>query len=361
MNEVSMPSIRREVVSDPAAWKGRDLKTQDSWIYRFSARELDELDAAMRSVTARGLALERIDRFEFPLPTLAARLPELLEEIQSGRGFVVLRGLPVDRYADREVETIFWGLGAHLGDGLRQNATGDLLGHVYDHGKKFGAAGVRGYESNAHLPFHTDYSDIVGLLCLRRAKSGGLSSIVSSITLHNEIARRRPDYLEPLYRGFHYVKREVELSENPVTETRIPVFGQQDGKISCRYLRVRIEAASRRTGRPLSQLEREALDFLDALAQDPDLHLDMDLQPGDVQLCNDLTILHSRTGYEDWPDPRQARHMLRLWLRAREHRRPLPPDFPPSNGYARQGEPGFESALALGLLSGTDAVAAAAG
>src|SRR5690606_10643716 len=150
--------------------------------------------------------------------------------------------------------------------------------------RKFGGLDVRGYETNAHLPFHSDGCDLVGLMCLRKAKAGGLSSIVSSLALHDEIRTHHPEYLPVLYRGFHYIKREAAMTDDPVTATRIPVFGQVDGTVSCRYVRAQIEAACTRTGTTLSSLEREALDCMDRLAADPRLHIDMDLQPGDMQL-----------------------------------------------------------------------------
>jgi len=216
-----------------------------------------------------------------------------------------------------------------------RNPRGDLLGHVFDHGRKYGNIDVRGYETNAHLPVHSDGCDLVGLLCLRRAKSGGLSSLVSSVTLHNEILRQHPEYLAPLYNGFHYIKREAALTDDPVTHDRIPVFGAIDEFISSRLVRNQINAAALKTGKPLAPLEKAALDFLDKLAYDPEIHLDMDLHIGDMQLCNNYTILHSRTGFEDFDEPARRRHMIRLWLTL-EERRPMAEGFPPHQGYGRQ-------------------------
>lgn len=321
-------------VQHPSAWFGRDLRRDTSWIAHLTPRDLDEIAAAVHRVNARGLALAEVGRGNFPLPTLGAKLAGWLEEIRTGRGFVVLRGLNVADYSDDEVGLIFWAIGAYLGVPVTQNPRGDLLGHVYDHGRRYGDIDVRGYETNAHLPFHSDSCDLVGLLCLRRAKRGGLSSIVSSVTLHNEILRRHPEYLPPLYRGFHYIKREAALTEDPVTAYRLPVFGAKDGYISARLVRNQINAACRKTGTPLEPIEQAALDFLDGLAYDPDIHLDMDLQLGDMQLCNNYTILHSRTAFEDYSEPERRRHMVRLWLTFRE-RRALADGFPAHEGYGR--------------------------
>ena len=158
--------------------------------------------------------------------------------------------------------------------------------------------------------------------------------MVSSVTLHNEILRHHPEYLQPLYTGFHYIKREAALSENPITPHRLPVFGAKDGLISCRLIRNQINAAAVKVGKPLEKLEKAALDYLDTLVLDPDIHLDMELQTGDMQLCNNYTSLHSRTEFEDYPDPERRRHMIRLWLTFRE-RRPMADGFPEHDGYGR--------------------------
>jgi hypothetical protein len=343
---MSEPQIHPKPVRHPSAWYGKELTNDPSWLVMLTATDLAEIEAAVNGVKACHLSLGEIGRGNFPLPTLGPKLSRHLEEIRTGRGFVVLRGLNVADYSDDEVGLIFWAIGTYLGSPVTQNPRGDLLGHVYDHGRNYGDIDVRGYETNAHLPFHSDACDLVGLLCLRRAKSGGLSSIVSSITLHNEILRQHPEYLPPLYNGFHYIKREAALTADPVTPNRVPVFGAKDGYISARLIRNQINAASRKMGKPLAPLELAALDFLDSLAYDPEIHLDMDLQAGDMQLCNNYTILHSRTGYEDFPEPGQERHMIRLWLTFRE-RRPMADQFPAHNGYGQNlvAEAAYQAAV----------------
>jgi hypothetical protein len=338
--------VHMKPVQHPSAWYGKDLAGNGSWLVHLSPQDLSEIAAAVKGVKAHGLTLAEVGRSNFPLPTLGPKLAQHLEEIRDGRGFVVLRGLNATDYSDDEVGLIFWAIGAYLGIPVTQNPRGDLLGHVYDHGRRYGDIDVRGYETNAHLPFHSDGCDLVGLLCLRRAKSGGLSSIVSSVSLHNEILRQHPEYLAPLYDGFQYIKREAALTDDPVTPYRVPVFGAKDGFISARLVRNQINAACEKTEQPLTPLERDALDFLDSLAYDPDIHLDMDLQVGDMQLCNNYTILHSRTGFEDHPEPERRRHMIRLWLTFRK-RRPLGDGFPAHNGYGlnQVAEVAFQSAV----------------
>ena len=188
-------------VNDRSAWLGSDLAKDQSWIVTFTPAELADLDTALRDVVRKKLPLEAVDRETFPLPTLAPRLAQVLTEIQQGRGFVLLRGLQVERYSDEEAGIIYWGVGSHLGTPVRQNVAGDLLGHIRDFGKKWGELGVRGYETNGHLIFHTDFSDMVGLLCLRPPKSGGASRIASSMTVYNELLRDHPEHIKVLHRA----------------------------------------------------------------------------------------------------------------------------------------------------------------
>ena len=327
-----MSTIWMKPISGHKAWRGETLSRDTSWLVTLTQAEIADIDRALATAKATGRSMEDIGREDFPLSALRPRLEQTVAELYDGRGFVVLRGLPVERYSDDDVGLIFWGMGRYMGSPLYQNPQGELLGHVYDHGRTYGNIDVRGYETNAYLPYHTDAGDMVGLLCLRRSLEGGLSSIVSSVTVHNEILANHPEYLGLLYNGFYYIRREAALTERGVSDKPIPVFGARDGVISCRYIRNQINAGAVKRGVPLTTLEQAALDYLDACTRRPDLRLDMDLEPGDIQLINNYTILHSRTGFVDGPEPHQKRHMLRLWLKFPKPW-PLSAEFPSHMGY----------------------------
>ena len=327
-----MSSIWMKPIDTPNAWRGATLATHTSWILTLTEAEIADVDRAVATAKATGRPLEEIQREHFPLTVLQPRLAQVLAELYDGRGFVVVRGLPVQRYSDNDVCLIFWGLGRYLGGPLYQNPQGELLGHVYDHGRTYGNIDVRGYETNAYLPYHTDAGDVVGLLCLRRGLAGGLSSIVSSVTVHNEILAQHPEYLGLLYNGFYYIRREAALTERGVSERPIPVFGNKDGVVSCRYIRNQINAGAVKRGVELTILEKASLDFLDEQTRRPDLRLDMDLEPGDIQFINNYTTLHSRTEFVDGTLPNQKRHMLRLWLKFPKPW-PLSAEFPTHLGY----------------------------
>ena len=294
-----MREILMQPVVGPRAWRGERLARETSWAETLGAAEITEIERALAVAKASGRTVEEIDREHFPLTVTRERLARVLDEVYGGRGFVLLRGLPVERYDDDDVGLILWGLGRYLGSPLYQNPQGELLGHVYDHGRAYGQIDVRGYETNAYLPYHTDGCDLVGLLCLRKGLEGGLSSIVSSVTVHNEILARHPEYMGLLYNGFYYIRREEALGSKGVSDRPVPVFGAKDGVVSCRYIRNQINAGAVKRETPHTTLEKAALDFLDEQTRRADLRLDMDLQPGDVQLCNNYPILHSRTGFRD--------------------------------------------------------------
>ena len=327
-----MDLIQTTPITGPKAWRGADLARDTSWIVTLTDADIADLDRALAAARVSGRPLAEIDRASFPLTVMRPRLEQAVAEMRDGRGFLLLRGLPVERYSDDDVGLIFWGMGRYMGGPLSQNPQGDLLGHVYDHGRTYGNIDVRGYETNAYLPYHTDAGDMVGLLCLRRGLEGGLSSIVSSVTVHNEILAHRPEYLGLLYNGFYYIRREAALTERGISERPIPIFGCRDGVVSCRYIRNQINAGAVKREVPLTRLEQAALDYLDEQTRRADLRLDMDLQAGDIQFINNYTTLHSRTGFVDGPLPHQKRHMLRLWLKFPQTW-PLGPDFPSHMGY----------------------------
>ena len=321
-----MGMVLTQQITGPAAWTGRSLEGDGSWSHRLSDAALASLDAALRSVQARGLAFPDLVRDDFPVdPALAAELARHADELESGRGFLLLRGLPVARYAPAELDTLYYGLGLHLGTPVRQNPKGELLAVVAAVGDPKDKA-TRVYQTNSYLPYHGDLSDVVGLLSVRQAKAGGVSSLVSVAAVYNAMLERHPEYLGLLYRPWWF----AHLGEPEPTAS--PIFSIHDGKLSCRYLRQYIELGHELRGAPLSRVEREALDAFDAILLDPSIRLDMMLEPSDIQFANNYAVLHSRTGFEDFDDPERRRRLLRLWLKM-PNARTLAPDFPGRNGF----------------------------
>ncbi len=326
-------------IAGPAAWYGPPMATRTDWIQTVSDAESAEIDQAVRALEASGRAAAALTRADFPLPTLGPRLRQLLAEVLEGRGFVLLRGLPVPAWGPRRSALAFLGLGLHLGNLRSQNAQGHLLGHVRDQGLSSRDPNVRIYQTRERQNYHTDSCDVVGLLCLHPARSGGLSSLVSSVTIFNELRRRRPDLARALFEPLATDRRgEVPPGQKPFF--RIPVFNWHAGLLTTIYHRPYIESACRFTEvPPLTAAQTAALDAFDALANDPALHFCMELQAGDVQLVHNHTLLHDRTAFDDWPEPERRRHLLRLWL-APEEARSLPPVFAERYGSVIPGQRG---------------------
>ena len=323
-----------------AAWYGPDMAARDEWLMTLSAAEVAEIERAAAPLVARAADIAAIAAADFPLPALGPKLKvRVREEVLNGRGFLLLRGLPVERWSLREAATAYFGLGAHLGRARSQNAKGHVLGHVRDLGLDAGDPNVRIYQTSARQTFHTDSCDVVALLCLKTARSGGHSALVSSTTIFNEMRRRRPDLLALLLQPVATDRRgEVAAGQKPYFE--IPVFNWHDGYLSAIYQRQYIDSAQRFPDAPrLTPAHREALDLFDALADDPALNMTMEFRPGDVQFVHNHTLLHDRTAFVDWPEPERRRHLLRLWLAASDAR-PLPPVFAQRYGSVTVGDRG---------------------
>src|ERR1041385_2920952 len=315
-------------VRDRSAWYGPEIAQSGEWIERLSEQEIDSVRQAVS-----------IGATKAQLPMLAPRLHAMRDEVLNGRGFVLIKGLPVEDWSRRELALAFLIIGAQLGALRMQNAAGHLLGHVRDLGRSSDDPNIRIYQTRERQTFHTDSCDVVGLLCLHKAKSGGLSSLVSSTTIFHETRRRRPDLLKILLEPIE-TDRRGETPEGSKPYFNIPVFNYHQGLVSAIYQRQYIESARRFPDvPPLTEKQIEALDLFDQLANDPQLHLLMDLEPGDIQLVHNHTILHDRTAFEDFPESDRKRHLLRLWL-APPNARPLPEVFAERFGSITPGDRG---------------------
>jgi hypothetical protein len=252
---------------------------------------------------------------------------------------VLIRGLPIEGRPIEDSAAAYWAIGTRFGNARSQNAMGHLLGHVRDLGLATTDPNVRTYQTTERQHFHTDSCDIVALLCLKAARQGGLSSIVSSMAMYNELAKHRPDLLDRLCQPFATDRRgEVPIGEKPYFD--MPVYNEHAGYVSAIYSGTYIRSAQRFPDVPrFSAHDTEALEMFDDLANDKELRLDMELRPGDMQFLHNHTCLHDRTAFVDWPEPERKRHLLRLWLAA-PGARPLPPIYAPRYGSTTVGDRG---------------------
>jgi len=306
-------------VSHAGAWSPQQFSNDFSWLHVFTAEQVSEMRAVVAYWSSRRTTFDGVQSPAELLPSLMPLMRTARNELAS-RGFLLLRGVPVGGLSREEAATLYWAIGMLLGVGTTQNAAAEFLCPVTDRGVKFGYSketneqNARGYQSRADLNFHCDPTDVVALLCFRKAMSGGLSAIVSSETIFHIIAQEAPEHLPILMRGFPYDRKGENLAnEGPVTQ-RIPVFAFHGDRVSCRYARSYINGGADKLGEALTAEEIAALDFFDGVARRSDVVLHMAFEPGDIQLLNNYTTLHGRTSYEDHVDPERRRFLYRLWL-----------------------------------------------
>ena len=306
----------------PADWRASEIEARSDWIHQLDAPEVAEIEAALAGVNQKGIGIAEVNRENFPLrrfPRLVERAHDVLE---NGCGMFLIRGLPVARHAVEDMRLVYWALGQYLGKAVTQSSKGDVLGDVRDM-SRFNDGRGRGYQSRRNLEFHTDSCDVVGLLVLRTAKHGGLSKIASSVAIHNEFVRSRPDLLDALY-GMFSGYSPGERAGGFWTQ---PVFSSQEGHFACKtgyvYFRLAAEKFPQAV-RPLTAAQIEALELFQDIANRPDMHFSMMFQPGDLQLLNNHVMLHARTDFEDYDEEDRKRHLLRLWLSV-PNSRPLSP------------------------------------
>jgi hypothetical protein len=332
--------MTRTALTGPVVWQGKDIKDSNRWVRTLSPDAVDELEAALKAV--KGMAWSEITREDFPLPTLGDLIDDIADELENGCGIMKLKGFPVANHSEDDLRRMYFGLGTHLGRPVFQNRSGELMRAIRDEGAHVGrtygetkdqkgGTFLSSYArtlSNAGLRFHTDRTDVVGLLCVRQARAGGVSTLASTPAIHNAILAKRPDLLDALFTDYWRSRFGEEgtvkdgQGTNKETAYPLPIFGVRDGKFTSHYSLTFIEAAQMAPDVPkLTAAQREAIDLLMETAQE--LCFEMTLEPGDVQLINSHVTYHGRTPFEDDATSGHDRLLLRLWL-SMANNRPLP-------------------------------------
>ncbi len=301
---------------EPAAeWRAADVADPETWTVRLTPDDHAELDSALAVATAKSRDPLQLGRDDFPLGALAAKLEEVVGVLLDGRGFARIAALDVDRYGDDDLTLLYWGIGLHLGSPWAQNKHGHVLGDVTDQGKAVDDPTVRGNElGGIALDYHTDGADLVGLLCLRTARRGGLSCVATAVAVHNTMVRQCPELAAALYEPMPYDARG-EQGQGQRAYYSVPAFTEHANRLFVRFIPQYILASQRHPDAPrLSETARRAIATMSELANDPDFNVYMDLQPGEMQFINNYHVLHGRTAYEDDVAAGYKRHLKRLWL-----------------------------------------------
>lgn len=306
----------------PAAWKATDFASKKDLTVELDGRHLAALEAGLVALKAETSDHAGVTPQRFPLDGIADDVAAWREEVQRGRGLLILDGFPIDGMAAEDLRLMYLGLGSHFGRPTSQSPLGDLIGDVVNIGGD--DRQERAYRSRRRLKLHTDRCDHLAMLCIRPALSGGLSGYASGLTAHNIILDERPDLLEVLYRGYHHHRfGQQPPGEALVTPERIPIFSVTDGVPSVILIRGYIDLAVEEGHVRLGDAEVEALDFLESVTEREEVNLQFMLEPGELSIFNNCLLLHNRTAFEDADDPAQKRLLLRLWLR--EDARPMAP------------------------------------
>lgn len=178
---------------------------------------------------------------------------------------------------------------------------------------------MRIYRTTARQFFHSDDSDIVGLLCVAKALEGGESDIVSSHHVFNTIQRERPDVAETLCQPIWYFDRKGEVSSGQDQWTKQPIFYIEtgpNGRVYTKWDPYYVKSLTRFSSQglipPLSPEQEKAAQVLEDTCMRLSLHMVLDI--GDIQFLSNEHVLHSRTAYKDYPPPAPRRHLMRLWL-----------------------------------------------
>ena len=326
MADTVTTGTRQTLVDSPAAWYGRDLQHRSDWVEQLTPAEITELLAAVASIAERGITLLEMQRDDFVLPTLGARLQTLAVELDRGRGFWLLRGLPVAEMSQHDAAVAYWGIGLHVGVPVSQNSRGHLLGHVTDEGLDVRDPGTRGYRRGCACRTTPTAPTPSGCCaCSRRSREG------SARSCRRPRCSTRPSFAVPISptcgskTGTTTGATRNGPGEAPYFTS--PLACWHDGLLSVRYIRGFLDSAQRHDAVPRrTDDETEFLDLVDTISTEDGIALQMDFRPGDIQFLCNYSMLHSRTDYDDWPEPERKRHLLRLWI-SLDDGRPLPEHF----------------------------------
>jgi len=268
------PDMLLGPVTDRSAWKGADMTKDDSWIYRLNAREAAEIESAFARASSTGKRHDDITPRDFPLEAFGRLVKAMRDQIEDGRGVTLLKGLPIGGKTVEQVELLYAGISSHIGTSVAQDTEGTLIGRVEDRGNNYQDIKVRGTNTNAQLTPHCDSADILSLLCVRQAKTGGKNTLASSMAIYNEILRQHEEFLGPLYNGFQYNIRGNGPPERyrDITAHRVPVYSYYRGKLSCRFNQKAILTSEQLPGvEPLTQVEKDAVNEMARLSMLPAL------------------------------------------------------------------------------------------
>ena len=297
-----------------SAWEVEDLKLTNDWCFKIAEADRNQLSASIKSLFEQNRDLFNYSPDEFDFGSSWEIIERALAEAHHGKGISIVRGLPREDLSQEEFRLLSWAIGLKAGVARPQGMASQYISAVRDIGTDYRATNGRGYSSNAELDFHVDVADLTILTCYNKAKSGGQSMISSGVTAHNYLIKERRDLAEVAYQHFYFSRQEEQApDEKPFYS--LPLFEEENGNLFCNWNRNRVQSAQKIKEVPkLSLVQKETMDVLDEILTRPELMYTTYLEPGDMQIINNYTMFHSRTGYIDFENELQKRCLYRLWL-----------------------------------------------
>jgi hypothetical protein len=312
-------SVPNRPIEGPSAWVRADIRPED-WQVELDAACLGEIRRTVDDLRAYPLPTVVLGAQDFAMPACREAMTRARTMLAAGVRFAIVDRLPLDEMSAGEATAIYWLLSSLIARPVAQKLDGTLIYDVLDTGQEaLPGSGVRPDKTNIEIRFHNDNAyndsppDYVGLLCLRRAMSGGHSRVISFHTAFNELLARCPERLGRLYEPFWFDRqREFHPGESPVFAG--PVF---DGgtELKARFSVHQINSGYAMRGEPVDEAGAAALSAMLDIFEDETLSADFDLEPGQMQFVDNRALGHSRTAFVDYPDAAQKRHLVRLWLR----------------------------------------------
>ena len=326
--------IHDRPIRHESAWTNASLGGREGLELKLPSGFQRGIDALLKEIQSK--PLDAIHASDVKDDAVLEAMAEIRRIVLEGKGAAIVSGLDISGYSIQHLERIYLALGTHIGRPAYQSPARDLVGHV----RKAPSSTPRGYLTDLELKPHSDSHEVLSLMTVRKAESGGVSGLVSSLAMHNRIFETRPELLAPLYEGFYYGAHESRPIAEPVTRTKVPVYCCVDGKVSCMINGYFMMTGARRLGLELPAELKEALACFYALSEDPELIVRFMMEPGEMMFWSNYTNLHSRTAYQDTAE--HTRLLLRLWLDP-EHGRPVVPEFlnPINNRYDEEVRAGL--------------------
>jgi hypothetical protein len=308
------------VVAGKKAWVRAEI-ARDDWLFPLTPDCRDELNAIVADLRRKPQPAEQIDAAQLPIPACRAFMRSVQVALDDGVRFAVVDRLPMDDISDAEAKALYWILSSLLARPVQQKLTGTLIYDVHDTGRKATpGSGVRPDQTNMEQYFHNDNSynttqpEYVALLCVRPARSGGVSQVISFYTLHNELLRAHQDVVTRLYQPFWFDRQKEYLPGEPAVLSS-PIFSAHDGRLKVRLGLFQATSGYTMMNEPMDEAAVTALETLRKVFAEEALRFDFVMERGQIQYVNNLEIGHRRTTFEDFPEPEKKRLMVRLWLR----------------------------------------------